>query len=437
MGGINGFFISILQGIHSFVGNYGWSVVLFTLLIRFVLLPLDIKQRKSMRAMQKIQPMQMELQRKYGRDQEKYNKKLQELYRKENVKPLAGCLPMLISLPLLFIMFSAMRNLASEQSARMLLDLVQSMPALSDGTSVQAALSAIQIDLSALSITPEQVEAILQGLTLSADQAQAVRDLASVALSSDQISTLAGLLTSEQAVLVNEQLEMFLTSITLTAQQAQTVASGIEFESWLWIKNVFNPDSFMSSILPAARAVTEDNASILTSMQLTALGGSEVLTNENLQVIANFLKTPAYASIAQSMGADDFIRIPLNLLFFQPTLTLPTSFDALMSSANGLFILPLFAAVSQFFMTKLLTPRQKGEQALTPEQQQQANPMNGAFMKWFMPLLSLWWCAGYNAAFAIYWCAVNVIQIAQSFFINLYFERKDRKAAEAAQIAEK
>ena len=354
MGGINGFFISILQGIHSFVGNYGWSVVLFTLLIRFVLLPLDIKQRKSMRAMQKIQPMQMELQRKYGRDQEKYNKKLQELYRKENVKPLAGCLPMLISFPLLIIMFSAMRNLASEQSARMLLNLVQSMPALSDGTSVQAALSAIQIDLSALSITPEQVEAILQGLTLSADQAQAVRDLASVALSSDQISTLAGLLTSEQAVLVNEQLEMFLTSITLTAQQAQTVASGIEFESWLWIKNVFNPDSFMSSILPAARAVTEDNASILTSMQLTALGGSEVLTNENLQVIANFLKTPAYASIAQSMGADDFIRIPLNLLFFQPTLTLPTSFDALMSSANGLFILPLFAAVSQFFMLSLI-----------------------------------------------------------------------------------
>ena len=258
----------------------------------------------------------------------------------------------------------------------------------------------------------------------------------SVALSSDQISTLAGLLTSEQAVLVNEQLEMFLTSITLTAQQAQTVASGIEFESWLWIKNVFNPDSFMSSILPAARAVTEDNASILTSMQLTALGGSEVLTNENLQVIANFLKTPAYASIAQSMGADDFIRIPLNLLFFQPTLTLPTSFDALMSSANGLFILPLFAAVSQFFMTKLLTPRQKGEQALTPEQQQQANPMNGAFMKWFMPLLSLWWCAGYNAAFAIYWCAVNIIQMVQTFFVNMYFERKDRKAAEAAQSAE-
>ena len=102
---------------------------------------------------------------------------------------------------------------------------------------------------------------------------------------------------------------------------------------------------------------------------------------------------------------------------------------------DGLFILPLFAALSQVFMTKVLTPKQKDDAQAAAAAQQ--NPMNGAFMKWFMPLLSLWWCAGYNAAFAIYWCAVNIIQIAQSFFINLYFERKDRKAAEAAQIAEK
>ena len=210
MGGINGFFISILEGIHSFVGNYGWSVVLFTLLVRFVLLPLDIKQRKSMRAMQKIQPKQLALQKKYGNDKEKYNQKLSELYRKENIKPLAGCLPMLISLPLLLFMFSAMRNLASEQSARMLLGLVESMPALADGSSVLAALSAIEIDLSALAITPEQMESILAGVTLSADQVQAVSELATVALSTDQVSAIAKLLTSEQAVLINEQLEMVL-----------------------------------------------------------------------------------------------------------------------------------------------------------------------------------------------------------------------------------
>ena len=429
MGGINGFFISILQGIHSFVGNYGWSVVLFTLLVRFVLLPLDIKQRKSMRAMQKIQPKQLALQKKYGNDKEKYNQKLSELYRKENIKPLAGCLPMLISLPLLLFMFSAMRNLASEQSARMLLGLVESMPALADGSSVLAALSAIEIDLSALAITPEQLESILAGVTLSADQVQAVSELATVALSTDQVSAIAKLLTSEQAVLINEQLEMVLSGITLTAEQAQSIAANIDFESWLWIKNVFVPDSFMNSILPAAGAITQDNASILTSLQLTPLDGSDVLTRANLEIIASFLKTPAYASIAQSLGADNFIRIPLDLVFFRPTLTLPASFSALFSSANGLFILPLFAALSQLFMTKLTMPGQKKD---APAEEQQVNPMGGAFMKWFMPLLSLWWCAGYNAAFAIYWCAVNVIQIAQSFCINLYFERKDRQAEESA-----
>ena len=49
-------FESVLNGIYSFVGNYGWSVVIFTLLVRLVLLPLDVKSRKSMRALSKVQP---------------------------------------------------------------------------------------------------------------------------------------------------------------------------------------------------------------------------------------------------------------------------------------------------------------------------------------------------------------------------------------------
>lgn len=133
MGGISGIFLNILNAIYSFVGNYGWSVVLFTLVIRFVLLPLDIKQRKEYARHDAHTPKQMELQRKYGKDKEKYNQKLQELYKKEHIKPLAGCLPMLIQLPLLWFMFDSMRFLASEQMASMLLGVVDSLPALADG----------------------------------------------------------------------------------------------------------------------------------------------------------------------------------------------------------------------------------------------------------------------------------------------------------------
>ena len=55
--------------------------------------------------------------------------------------------------------------------------------------------------------------------------------------------------------------------------------------------------------------------------------------------------------------------------------------------------------------------------------------MNSGFMKWFFPLFSLWICAGYNAAFAIYWMAANVIQVVQQIIVNWYFDRQDRKAA--------
>ena len=74
-------------------------------------------------------------------------------------------------------------------------------------------------------------------------------------------------------------------------------------------------------------------------------------------------------------------------------------------------------------MTKLTSPAQATE---NPDQ---PNPMNGGFMKWFFPLISLYFCASYNAAFAIYWTAANLIQMAQQYLVNLYFDRKDKQKA--------
>ena len=61
--------------------------------------------------------------------------------------------------------------------------------------------------------------------------------------------------------------------------------------------------------------------------------------------------------------------------------------------------------------------------------------LNSGFMKWFFPLFSVWICASSNAAFSIYWMAVNVISIIQTVILNKYFERKDalRAQAEKAQ----
>ena len=328
---MSGFFQSILEWIFSWVGNYGWAVVIFTLLIRLVLLPLDIKSKKSMRAMQKVQPKVLALQKKYANDKDKLNLKLNELHRKEHVSPMAGCLPMLISLPVLWIMFSAMRNMANEHTIQMILTIKETgeVPAL---------------------------------------------------------------------------------------------------QSWLWIKNVFQPDSFMSTILPKVGD---------TLKMVTAVNGSSILTAENIEAAKAFLATEEYAAIAAQYGANAFTSMQLNLVFFRPVLTLPTSFANLFQYANGLFILPVLAALSQFFMTKFTGGSQpKQDENASQEQQAAANAMNSGFMKWFFPLFSLWICAGYNAAFAIYWMAANVIQIVQQVAVNWYFDRKDRQAALEEENAE-
>ncbi|MBQ9856634.1 MAG: membrane protein insertase YidC, partial [Clostridia bacterium] len=103
---MTGLFESLLTGINQIIGNYGWAVIIFSLLIKAVLLPLDIKSRKSMRAMSALNPKMEELKKRYGNDQEKLNRKMSELYKKNKVNPLSGCLPMLIQLPVLFIMFA-------------------------------------------------------------------------------------------------------------------------------------------------------------------------------------------------------------------------------------------------------------------------------------------------------------------------------------------
>ncbi len=328
---MSGIFQSILEWIYGWVGNYGWSIVVFTLLVRFVLLPLDIKSKKSMRAMNRVQPKVMALQKKYANDKEKLNLKLNELYRKEHVSPMASCLPMLISLPILWFMFAAMRNMANEHTIRMILDIAETgeVPAM---------------------------------------------------------------------------------------------------QGWLWIKNVFQPDSFMSTILPKVGDALNT---------IVPVSGSSILTEANITAAREFLATEQYAAIAAQYGANAFISIPLNLVFFKPVLTLPTSFANLFKYANGLFILPLLAGASQFLMTKFMNGNQpKKDPNASEEQQAAANAMNSGFMKWFFPLFSLWICAGYNAAFAIYWMAANVIQIIQQVAVNWYFDRQDRKAAAMEDGAE-
>jgi YidC/Oxa1 family membrane protein insertase len=99
----------VLAEIYRFIPNYGASIVILTLLIRFILLPLGVKQIKSMGHMQAIQPKIKAIQTKYKGNREKIQEETMKLYKDAGVSPLGGCLPMLLQFPILIAMYAVIR----------------------------------------------------------------------------------------------------------------------------------------------------------------------------------------------------------------------------------------------------------------------------------------------------------------------------------------
>lgn len=320
---MNDFLVAILNGINSVIHNYGWSMVAFTLLIKLVLLPLDYKSRKSMRRMTKLQPQIAKLQKKYANDKEKLNQKSAELYRKEGINPMSGCLPMLVSMVILFIMFDAMRTVANTEMA----------------------------------------------------------------------SQALGLLT--------------------TGTQTN--------ESWLWIKNIWMPDSPFNPVIADSanlRIIPADIwAKVFASLDpasVTALAqyGIDAATISGETVFAALQTLPIYAQETQLWAT----MPQLNLLIVNLSIY---------AHNNGWFILPILAAVTQYLMT------------LSQPQTAAADPNNPAastnkFMKYFFPLFSLWICSSYNAIFALYWVVSNVFAWVQGLVMNKMFEKMDENQLETA-----
>jgi YidC/Oxa1 family membrane protein insertase len=109
--------VQLLQHMHGIFGSYGVAIIVFGILVKMVTLPLTLQQLKSSRAMQRIQPLMQELQKKYKDDREKLAQEQMKLYREHGVNPLGGCLPLVIQLPILWGLYQAIINLSQTDPA--------------------------------------------------------------------------------------------------------------------------------------------------------------------------------------------------------------------------------------------------------------------------------------------------------------------------------
>ena len=328
---MNDFLFSILAWIQSWVGSWGWSMVVFTILVRLVLTPFDIKSRVSMRKTQKLQPQQMALQKKYANDKEKLNAKLAELYKKEHINPLSSCLPLLLTWPVIIAVFAAMRMVANKE---LLMQLTQ-------------------------------------------------------------------ILNNEMPTL----------------------------ERWLWIKNLWMPDSLFTTALPDLNMLRQIPADqwlswfngldqnnlpvLIKELGLTAASFDNKVLAETLQSIFEAVKqNPAYVEAVAIKPGWTF-----NLLITQ---------FSLVNQYNGLLSLPILSAVSQIAMTKLMGTNQQQPAA------QGSGAGTGKFMQWFFPIFSMVICLSYSSAFALYWVAGNLVSSVQTLLINKILDNKEKTAGNVA-----
>lgn len=327
---MNDFLFNILAWIRSWVGNWGWAMVVFTIMIRLVLTPLDIKSRVSMRKTSKLQPQMQALQKKYANDKEKLNQKTAELYKKEHVNPLSSCLPLLLTWPILIAVFGAMRMAANKE-----------------------------------------------------------------------------LLVQLGQILNNEMPQL---------------------ERWLWIKNLWMPDSLFASALPDMNTLRQ----IPTDQWLTWFNGLDqsslpVLIKDLSLTADSFAQNNLAATIQQIVDAMKQNASYVEAVTVKPgwTFNLLVTQLSLMNEYNGLMLLPILSAVSQLAMTKIMGGNQ-------PTDPSSPGASTGKFMQYFFPIFSLIICFSYSAAFALYWVAGNLVSMGQTYAINKYLDKKEAAAAAVA-----
>ena len=327
---MNDFLFNILAWIQSWVGNWGWAMVVFTIMVRLVLTPLDIKSRMSMRKTSKLQPQMQALQKKYANDKEKLNQKTAELYKKEHVNPLSSCLPLLLTWPILIAVFGAMRMAANKE---LLIQLGQ---------------------------------------------------------------------------ILNNEIP--------------------QLERWLWIKNLWMPDSIFAAAMPDVRTLQQIPADQWLSWFNT-------LDVNNLPVLIKDMGLTAESFAQANLGktlADIVEAMQQNAAYVEAVAVKPGwTFNllitqlSLVNEYNGLMLLPILSAVSQLAMTKIMGNSQ-------PTDPSAPGASTGKFMQYFFPIFSLIICFSYSAAFALYWVAGNLVSMGQTYAINKFLDKREAAAAAVA-----
>ena len=332
-------------------GNYGWAVVIFTVFLKIVMLPLTFWQtyasRKSALKMQQMQPVIEGIDKRYGANTQRANEEKQKLYKKQGFSMMSSCLPMIVSMVVFIVMFTGLRNYSSYSS---ITNFKAMYEVYYDAYSEQIAEN------------PELYEVYLNGHGNDAGYNDTYADHIASGDSEEVSKVYAKIQGINAAKIANSEACAEFEQAALSKVQKYYEEN---HESWLWIENVWQPDTWAEIMQPYTGNAFEGNG-FSTTVNLEKLPGGVDVYNK----IRN--------AVLQMGGHGEN------------------------GTWNGFMILP-FMSIGLSFLSMFITQRleRKNRKGQVVEQNAQQKT-TGRMMMIMMPLMMAYFGFIYTGAFAIY-----------------------------------
>ncbi len=184
----------IMRRIYNFVGNYGITLILFTLVTKLILIPLTVKQKKSMIRMNAFQPEIQRIQKKYATDQQKQSEELARLQKDHNFSMTAGCLPMLIQMPIILGLINVIYN-PLQHIVGVNKNLIETLKPIAQSVIGDLSKYSPQTTIiSAIKQAPEKFRSVLDAATISNAQSMDLTFLGLDLTATPSLKVLNGLL---------------------------------------------------------------------------------------------------------------------------------------------------------------------------------------------------------------------------------------------------
>ena len=413
--------------------TFGVTVIVFTIIVRLILSPLDIwqkiSQRKQSKAMRRLQPKLAKLQKQYANQPQLLRQKQAELQKQEKLHPFASCLPLIVTMVIFFVVFAGFRDLVAYQNELIIEKVYASYTEYDEDKDNLYAMQAagdyvIDFETAKLISTDENGQAV----DVPQEEASALKEAVLEQIQDENGAYLApgdASNTGEYYVLYSQAFELFDAWHTLPSvgekneyseglsEENRSVFDGVKaafdsnkkdflvtayeenMESFLWIKNVFMPDTG-SNVVPSVSEYM--GGKIQAQMPSSAAG-----------VSYDALTMPAQNALNKT-GTWDVGRW------------------------NGYFVLPVLS-IALSFLSTWFTQKMSPSSPMGDEKQQKSQQRTMKILTYIMPLIMGIFAIMYSAAFAIYYFMSNLVSTLINVIYIVIVKISDNKA-QAKELVE-